>query len=123
MEYAEKVYTNKKEINKILSKLRRFSFEELIKHQHYEYSLVEKNTSESFIREIFPKFELVELIKSRKREDGKESYTLHYVLEDKTFVVIVLSFETSPPTIINAFHAKKNFNGFKKSLRKYYKPT
>jgi len=117
----EQILDKKEDIKLIINKLKNISFKELIKHSHYEYSLLEKNTDEKSIEETYPKFDLIKLIKKRVRPNNKVSYDFYYELNEETFVIIVLSFQTSPPTIINCFHAKRNFKKFKENLLKYYK--
>ena len=118
---SEYIIDKKEEVNKLIERLKLFSFDALIKNQHYEYSLLEKNTDEKMIRETYNKFDLINLIKKRIRPNGKVSYDLFYELKDNTFVVITISFQTSPPTIINAFHAKRDFKKFRKSLSRNYR--
>lgn len=117
----EYIIDKKEEINKLIDRLKLFSFNALIKHPHYEYSLLEKNTDEEMIKETYDEFDLIKLIKKRISPNGKVSYDLFYELDDNTFVVIAISFQTSPPTIINAFHAKRDFKKFRKSLSKNYR--
>ena len=117
---TEELIDKKEDIDKIINKLRGISFNQLIKHSHYEFSILEKNTNESLIENIYPKFDLVKLIKKRERPNKKISYDLYYELSDDTFVIIVLSFQTNPPILINAFHVKRNFKKFRKNLSKYY---
>ena len=117
---VEQILDKKEDIGKIAHKLKNIPFKKLIKHPHYEYSLLEKNTDEKLIKEIYPKFDLIKLIKKRIRSNGKISYDFYYELENGTFIIMILSFQTSPPTIINGFHAKRDFKKFKKSLSKHY---
>ena len=116
----EEVYVKKEEIEKIIRPLRQIKFNELKRHPHYEYSLMQKNTDENLIKETYYKFERIGLAKKRVHSGEKTGYDLHYELDDGSFVVIVVSFQTSPPTIVNGFHAKKDFKRFKKNLLRHY---
>lgn len=114
------IYLEKEEIEEITKPLKNLAFNQLKKTSHYEYSLMQKNTDENLIKTTYPCFDRIELIKKRIKSE-KESYDLHYRLEDGTYVVIGVSFSTIPPTLINAFYVQRNFNNFKKHLTKYYK--
>lgn len=114
------VFKKEEEIKKIIDKLKIFPFDEIKKHPHFEFSVMEKLTDMNKIRETFPKFNLVKSIELRENEKKQRYYSLNYELEDGTFVVIVTIFDREKPVIINGFHAKKNYKRFEKSLRKNY---
>ena len=92
-------FTEEEDLREIINKLKDISFEDLIKHPHYEYSLLEKNTDENLVRETYSKFDLIRLVRKRVRPNKKISYDLYYEIEDKTFVVIVITFDTNPPQL------------------------
>ena len=52
------IYKNESEIKKIVDKIRDYSFDNFIRHSHFEFSLMEKATDEDLLRETFPKFEM-----------------------------------------------------------------
>ena len=114
------VYKKEEEISKILERIREFSFDELEKHPHLEFSFMEKLTDINKIKEVYSKFELVKSIELRENEKKQRYYSLNYELEDGTFVVITIILDGAKPLIINAFHAKRNYKRFEKSLRKNY---
>lgn len=114
------IFKKEEEIKKITDKLKIFSFDEIEKHPHFEFSVMEKLTDIGKIKETFPKFNLVKSIELRENEKKQRYYSLNYELEDETFVVIVVTLDREKPTIINGFHAKKNYKRFEKSLRKNY---
>ena len=113
------IFKKEEEIKKIVNKLKNYSFNDLKRSAHFEFSLMEKMTDEMFIREVFPKFDLIKTIELRKNK-GREYYSFNYELDDETYVVIALVLDKEPPIIINAFHAQKSYKRFEKSLRKHY---
>ncbi len=114
------IITKREEIEKILEKVRIFDFDDLRKHSHFEFSVMEKLTNIDFLRKIYPQFGLIRSIQLRENERGKRYYGLFYELEDGTFAVISLVIDVIPPMIINGFHANKSYKRFEKSLRKNY---
>lgn len=112
------IFTKEGDINRITEKLKDISFESIPKHNHFEFSLIEKLTDIDKLKETFPKFNLVKSIELRENEKGQKYYSLNYELEDKTFIVLVLIIE--PILLINGFHADKNYKKFEQSLRKNY---
>ena len=114
------IFTKADDIRKITDKLRNYSFDELDKHFHFEFSVMEKITDISKLGETFPRFDLIKSIELRKNEKGQRYYVFNYEIEDKTFVVIVLVLDRHKPLIINGFHAKTNYKKFEESLRRNY---
>ncbi len=114
------VFKKEEEIQKITEKLKKYSFDELDKHPHFEFSIMEKVTNIEEIKETYPKFELVKSIELRENEKRQKYYSLNYELYDGTFIVISLVLEIEKPLIINAFHVNRNYKEFEKSLRKNY---
>ncbi len=114
-----KTYSEKEDIKRITEKLRGVKFEDLNKSGYYEMSLLKKGTDEKEVKEVYPKFEKINLINERRLRYGDLSYDLHYELEDGTFFIIAIC--TEKKLLINAFHARKDFKSFRKSLLKSYK--
>jgi len=114
------IYKNESEIKKIVDKIRDYSFDNFIRHSHFEFSLMEKATDEDLLRETFPKFELIKTIELRENERGEKHYRINYELSDGTFVVLVLALGKIPLMILNGYHKNMNYKRFEKSLRKYY---
>jgi len=114
------IYKNESEIKKIVDKIRDYSFDNFIRHSHFEFSLMEKATDEDLLRETFPKFELIKTIELRENERGEKHYGINYELSDGTFVVLVLALGKIPLMILNGYHKNMNYKRFEKSLRKYY---
>lgn len=116
-----KIYKTQKEINKIINKIKDYSFNDFNEHPHFEFSVMEKATDKDFLKEVFPKFRKIKTIELRENKKGQQHYSFNYELEDGTFVVISLVLNKIPPMIINGYHAKTNYKSFEKSLRKNYK--
>lgn len=114
------VFKKENEIQKIIEKLKDYSFDEIDKHSHFEFSIMEKLTDIDKLKEIFSKFNLIKSIELRENEKKQKYYSLNYELEDGTFIVISIVLDREKPLIINGFHVKRNYKEFEKSLRKYY---
>lgn len=114
------IFEKREDIDKILFKIKEFSFSDFSKHPHFEFSLLEKMTNINFIEDVFYKFDLIKIVELRRNSKGQEYYSLNYELEDGTFVIIALNLQREVPMIINAFHAKRDYKKFEKSLRKNY---
>lgn len=115
------ILKKEEEIKKIVDKIKNYSFEELDKHFHFKFSVLEKLTNVRLIKEVFPKFELIKSIELRENQKKQRYYSFNYVLGDGTYIVISLVLDRIKPLLINAFHAKKNYEEFEKSLRENYK--
>ena len=116
------IYEKEDEISKLREKLDNFSFEDLIKSDHFYYSLDEKGTDINILKENFEKFEKIKLVNKRKHKNGKISYDFYYELEDGTYLVYGLTFDNAAkPTLLNGFKVDRNFKHFKKNLLKAYK--
>ncbi len=114
------IFKKEEEIIKIVNKIRNYSFDDFKRHEHFEFSILEKATDEKIVKETFPKFELIKTIELRENEKGEKYYGFNYELSDETFVVIALDLNEEPPMIINGYHANRNYKQFEKSLRKNY---
>lgn len=114
------IFKKEEEITKIVNKIKIYSFNDFTKHEHFEFSVMEKATDEKILKEIFPKFELIKTIQLRENEKGEKHYSFNYEMSDGTFVVIVLALNKEPPMIINGYHVNRNYKQFERSLRKGY---
>lgn len=114
------VYQKEEEINKIINLVKNYSFDELQKHPHFEFSLMEKATDERLLKDTFTKFELIKTIELRENERDERHYSFNYELPDGTFIIIALALNKNPPMIINGYHKNINYKQFEKSLRKNY---
>jgi hypothetical protein len=115
------IYKKQDEIDKIVNKVKNYSFNDFIKHKHFEFSIIEKATDEEILNETFPKFELIRTIELRENERKERYYSFNYELNDGTFVTISLVLDSEPPMIINGYHTKTNYKGFENSLKKNYR--
>jgi|SRR3989344_7295827 len=116
------VYEKGEEIKKIIDRLKVHSFENLIKTEHFLYSLEEKGTNINFLEEKFREFERIKIIIKRKHKiNDKVTYDFYYELEDSTYILYAIALEEPKPLLINAFHVDRNFKKFKKWLIKAYK--
>jgi len=116
-----KIYHKKEEIVEIVKKISNISFDDLKKHSHFEFSVMEKSTNIQLLQKTFDKFELIKSIELRENKKGQRYYSFNYELLNGTFVVIVLVLDKKPIMIINGYHKNTNYKRFEKSLRKYYK--
>jgi len=122
-EIINELYEKEEEIVKFTLKLANFSFDDLIKADHFYYSLDEKGTDITLLKDNFRKFEKVKLVSERKHKNGKISYDFYYELEDGTYLVYGIAFdgEYNKPILLNGFKVNRNFKHFKKNLLKAYK--
>lgn len=117
----KKIYVKKEEINIIVEKLKKYSFEDYIKPDHYDFSLLSKGTNEQDLKKIYPKFELIKLITLRKHKNNYENYDIHYELEKGNYALFAIHFEEGKnPKMDNAFIANKIFKNFLKIIIKRY---
>jgi hypothetical protein len=124
VEEIKKVFSRKEEISKISEIIRTTPFDKLVRTEHYEYSLLEKNTNEKELKKIYPLVEKIELIFVRERVvRGKkvQNYDFHYNLGKNKRGVISLTKEGNKIVLINGFFAKTSFNQFKKSVLKRFR--
>lgn len=115
------IFKKEEGINKIINKIKNYSFDDFSKHKHFEFSIIEKATDEKMLKEIFPKFKLIRTIELRENERKERHYSFNYELQDGTFVIIALALDKEPPIIINGYHKNTNYKKFEKSLRKNYR--
>ncbi len=115
--------TSKEEIEKVVLKLKIFSFKNLKKKRYYELSLLQKNTNEKELDEYFTKFDRIKLIFYRKRLSGYNNYDFHYEKDDGTYIVYSINLDKMPPELINAFTSDKNFKNFLRIISKRYDKT
>lgn len=114
------VITKKEDIDKIVNKLKGYSFWNLKKKEHYYYSIYQKNTDEQKLADTFLDFEKIDMIMERKRKGGIYNYDIFYKLADGTYVLYAINFNTTPPTVINAYPVERNYEQFKKHVIKKY---
>ena len=75
--YIISVFKKDTEIRKITDKLKSYSFEELNKHYHFEFSIMEKLVDIDKLKEIFPKFGLIKSIELRENKKNQRHYSLN----------------------------------------------
>jgi len=68
----------------IIDKIRNYSFDNFIRHSHFEFSIIEKATDEDLLRETFPRFELIRTIELRENERGEKHYGYGKPLSQET---------------------------------------
>jgi hypothetical protein len=120
-EYIDKIYLKEEEIEIIIDKIKKHSFEDYIKTPHYDLSLLSKGIDEEKLKEIYPRFEYIKLIMLRKRKNGYENYDVHYELDKGNYALFAIHFEEGKrPIMNNAFIANKIFKNFLKSVVKRY---
>lgn len=117
------IYEKEEDISKLTTKLVNFSFNDLIKTDHFYYSIAEKATDINLLKENFRKFEKVRLVSKRKHKNGEISYDFYYELANGTYLVFGIRFDEKydKPILLNGFKVDRNFKHFKKSLLKAYK--
>ncbi|MBI2629061.1 hypothetical protein HYW74_03185 [Candidatus Pacearchaeota archaeon] len=118
-----KIITKEEDIKKVVDRLRNYSFDQIAKDFHFEFSVMEKLTDINKLKDTFPKFDLIKSIEIRENYKKEIHYGLNYELLDGTYVIIVVVLDPikgKGPIIINGFHAKKSYKQFEKSLRKNY---
>ena len=115
------VYEKRGEIEKIAERLKQFSFTDLQKTQHLEYSIAEKSTNLILLKQIFTEFERIKLINKRKHKGiNKISYDFYYELDDGSYILYAIALEEPKPKLLNAFHVQRNFRKFKQRLMNVY---
>lgn len=114
------VYDKEEDISRFIKKLESFSFENILKTPHFYYSIEEKATDISILKENFAKFEKIKLINKRKHKNNNITYDFYYELDDGTYILYCIVLEDIPK-LLNAFHVSRNFKLFKKNLIKAYK--
>ncbi|MBI2630214.1 hypothetical protein HYW76_03865 [Candidatus Pacearchaeota archaeon] len=116
----EGYYTDKETINSIIEILKKYSFNQLKKREHYYYSLMEKNTDERILKEYYSQFNRITLIRVRKRINKPQNYDIYYELDDGTGIIYAIDIEKNPPLLINAFPFSRNMKRFIEYLIKRY---
>ena len=114
------IFKKEEEIRKIVENIKGYSFDELYKHSHLDFSIMEKLTDMEMIRKTFPRFELIRSVELRENEKKESHYSFNYELEDGTYIVISMVLDNDNPFVINAFHVQRNYQRFEQSLRKNY---
>lgn len=116
------VYEKEGEIKKIIEKLREYSFDNLVKTEHFEYSVLEKGTNINLLEDKFKEFERIKIIVKRKHETSdKITYDFYYELNDGTYILYAIALDEPKPILINAFHIERNLKRFKRWLVNEYK--
>ncbi len=115
----KEIYTSKEKIDQIIEKLKGYSFENLQKTNHYNFSVMEKDTDEDFLDKKFQEFENIEIISFRSRENNLRNYDIYYRNEDGTYTLFAINLD-KVPIILNAYKVNRNFNKFKEQLIKKY---
>jgi hypothetical protein len=114
------VYEREESISKIVLEINRFSFNDLVKTNHFYYSLDEKSSDIDVIESRFREFQRIKLVNKRRHRNGKLSYDFYYELDNGTYLLYSIALENSP-LLLNAFQVNRNFREFKKNLLKAYK--
>jgi hypothetical protein len=116
------VYEKEEKIKELRDKLNQYSFNDLKKTQHLEYSILEKGTDVNLLKEKFTEFSRIKIITKRQHKtNNKITYDFYYELNDGTYLLYAIALVEPKPILINAFHVERNFKRFKKSLINAYK--
>ena len=116
------VYEKENEIKKIAEKLTKYSLADLIKTEHFEYSILEKGTDINLLKDKFNEFEKIKIVVKREHKtSSKITYDFYYELDNETYLLYTIALDKQKPALINAFHVDRNFKRFKKWLINAYK--
>ena len=120
-EGIEKIYLKKEEVGLLINKLKKYSFDEFLKTDYYELSLLSNGTDENELKVIYSKFELIKLIMLRKRKSGYGNYDYYYELSKGNYCLFAIHFpEKGVPELVNAFISNTIFKNFLKFVIKKY---
>ena len=114
------VYEREEAISPLRDKLKKFSFEDLLKHPHFYYSLDEKGTDLQLIKEKFGDFDKIELIMKRRHKNGQITYDFFYVLDESSYVIYAIALDEKTPILLNSIYVQRSFKKFKQHLRRTY---
>ncbi len=120
-EWIKKIYLEKNEIDLIVKELKKYSFEDYIKTEHYDLSILSKGTDEENLKEIYKKFNLIKMVLLRKRKGGYDNYDFYYELDKGNYALFAIHFAVNgKPEMVNAFVSGTIFKNFLKSVIKRY---
>jgi hypothetical protein len=114
------VLESAEDISEFVKKLIGISFDSMKKTSHFFYSLDEKGTEIEILKENFILHEKIKMINKRKHRNNNITYDFYYELDDGTYLLYCIALEEIP-ILLNAYHVRRNFNQFKKSLIKAYR--
>ena len=116
------IYEKEEEITLLRDRLKNFSFDELVKHPHFYYSLDEKGTDLNLIKEKYREFDKINLIvKIKHNNSQKISYNFYYHLENKYYALYSIDLNEPRPILINAYYVQRNFKRYKEWLVRAYR--
>lgn len=98
------IYEKEEDIEPLREKLKKFSFDELIKHPHFYYSLAEKGTDLQFIKDKYKELNKVELVSKREHKNSRITCDFFYVLDDNSYIVYAIAIDEEKPVLLNAFY-------------------
>jgi hypothetical protein len=119
-EQIKEIHISESSIKKIINKIKNLKFSDLKKTEHYEKSVLMKNTDEDLLEKRFIEFDRIKSCAYRVRENGYNNYDLHYEEDDGTFILIAINLEIDPPELINGFKYHTIYKNFINSLIKNY---
>jgi|SRR3989344_109106 len=116
------VFDKGEEILSLRNKLSKFTFDDLIKHSHFYYSIDEKGTDLQLIKEKFKEFDRIKLVTRRKHlESGKINYDFYYLLENNYYIIYAIDLDGEKPILINVLYVERNFKRYKDWLVRAYR--
>ncbi len=116
------VYEKEEDISPLRDRLKRFSFDDLVKHPHFYYSLDEKATDLNLIKDKFRYFDKIELVTRRKHgKSGKVNYDFYYHLENNYYIIYSIDLYAEIPILINAYYVERDFRKYKGWLVREYR--
>lgn len=116
------VFDKGEEILSLRNKLSKFTFDDLIKHAHFYYSIDEKGTDLQLIKEKFKEFDRIKLVTRRKHlESGKINYDFYYLLENNYYIIYAIDLDGEKPILINVLYVERNFKRYKDWLVRAYR--
>lgn len=116
------VYEKEEDISSLRNRLKQFSFDDLIKHPHFYYSLDEKIIDLQFIKEKYKEFDKIKLITRRKHiKSQKISYDFYYQLDNNYYIIYSIDLNIEKPVLINDYYVERNFKRYKDWLIKDYR--
>jgi hypothetical protein len=90
-------------------------FDDLIKTDHFNYSINEKGTDLNFIKQKYVEFDRINLVIKRKHvKSRKMNYDFYYLLENKCYIIYSIVLSREIPVLINAYYVQRNFEEYKK---------
>lgn len=116
---------SEKNVEAVKAILRKYPFQKLKKPWHYKFSILEKDTDEEKLKNVYEQYDRIDTVLLRTKTKGNKkliSYDIYYTPDEGEicYLSLAMNLLSEPPILFNGYFENKDYNNFRKRVLKRY---